>query len=73
MRSARSESAVRSQESNGADTDAGVYLEAAPAAVRAVVDPWGPVEPGAFALMRGLKDEFDAKRVLNPGRFVGGL
>ena len=50
-----------------------VIINRAPAAMRAVVDPWGPVEPGAFALMRGLKEEFDAKRVLNPGRFVGGL
>ena len=50
-----------------------VIIQRAPAAVRAAVDPWGPVEPDAFALMRGLKDEFDAKRVLNPGRFVGGL
>jgi glycolate oxidase FAD binding subunit len=37
------------------------------------VDPWGPVEPGPLALMRALKAEFDARRVLNPGRFVGGL
>ena len=51
----------------------GVIIQRAPAAVRAAVDPWGPVEPGALALMRRLKDEFDAKRVLNPGRFVGGL
>src|SRR5881628_3473591 len=51
----------------------GVIIQRAPAAVRAAVDPWGPVEPGALSLMRGLKDEFDAKRVLNPGRFVGGL
>ena len=50
-----------------------VIIQRAPAAIRAAVDPWGPVEPGAFALMRGLKDEFDARRVLNPGRFVGGL
>ena len=50
-----------------------VVIQRAPAAVRAAVDPWGPLEPDAFALMRGLKDEFDAKRVLNPGRFVGGL
>src|SRR5437763_1288317 len=50
-----------------------VIIQRAPAAVRAAVDPWGPLEPDAFALMRGLKDEFDAKRVLNPGRFVGGL
>jgi glycolate oxidase FAD binding subunit len=50
-----------------------VIIQQAPAAIRAVVDPWGPVEPGAFALMRGLKEEFDARRVLNPGRFVGDL
>ena len=50
-----------------------MIIQRAPAAVRAAVDPWGPVEPGALSLMRGLKDEFDAKRVLNPGRFVGGL
>jgi glycolate oxidase FAD binding subunit len=53
--------------------DGSVVIQRAPAAIRAVVDPWGPVEPGAFALMRGLKEEFDARRVLNPGRFVGGL
>jgi glycolate oxidase FAD binding subunit len=41
--------------------------------LRKAVDPWGPVEPGAFALMRALRDEFDPKRVLNPGRYVGGL
>jgi glycolate oxidase FAD binding subunit len=45
----------------------------APPAVRRAVDPWGPVEPGPMALMRGLRDEFDPRRVLNPGRFVGGL
>ena len=44
----------------------------APLAVRRAVDPWGPVEPGAMALMRALRDEFDPRRVLNPGRFVGG-
>jgi glycolate oxidase FAD binding subunit len=45
----------------------------APADVRRAIDPWGPVEPGAMALMRALRDEFDPRRVLNPGRFVGGL
>jgi glycolate oxidase FAD binding subunit len=44
----------------------------APAAVKARVDVWGP--PGInFALMRGLKEQFDPGRILNPGRFVGGL
>jgi glycolate oxidase FAD binding subunit len=42
-------------------------------ALRAAIDPWGPVEAGAFALMQALKDDLDPKRVLNPGRFVGGL
>jgi len=44
----------------------------APAAVKKRVDVWGP--PGKdFALMRGLKEQFDPGWVLNPGRFVGGL
>jgi glycolate oxidase FAD binding subunit len=41
--------------------------------LRRAVDPWGPVEPQALALMRALRDEFDPGRVLNPGRYVGGL
>jgi len=41
--------------------------------VRAAFDPWGPVEPAALGLMRAIKQEFDARGVLNPGRFVGGL
>ena len=50
-----------------------VVVQAGPAAVRTAVDPWGPVDAGPFGLMRALKDEFDAHRVLNPGRYVGGL
>jgi glycolate dehydrogenase FAD-binding subunit len=45
----------------------------APRELVAGLDPWGPVDRGALGLMRGLKDEFDAARVLNPGRYVGGL
>lgn len=48
-------------------------LRRAPLAIRQAVDPWGPVEPGPMALMKALRDEFDPHRVLNPGRFVGGL
>jgi glycolate oxidase FAD binding subunit len=44
----------------------------APPEVKASVDVWGPVGD-AFAVMRGLKEQFDPGRVLNPGRFVGGL
>jgi len=43
------------------------------AELRKAVDPWGPIEPGSFALMRALRDAFDTGRVLNPGRYVGGL
>ena len=50
-----------------------VVVARGPAELRRAVDAWGPVEPGAFALMRALRDEFDAGRVLNPGRYVGGL
>jgi len=43
----------------------------APAAVKAAVDPWGPV--AALALMRRVKDQFDPDHRLSPGRFVGGI
>ncbi len=36
------------------------------------LDPWGP--PGdAFEVMRGLKEQYDPRGILNPGRYVGGL
>src|SRR5437867_10962768 len=50
-----------------------VVVASGPAELRKAVDPWGPIDPGPFALMRALRDEFDPKRVLNPGRYVGGL
>jgi len=53
-----------------ADVGGHVTLRRAPLAVRLAVDPWGPVEPGPMAVMRALRDEFDPKRVLNPGRFI---
>jgi glycolate oxidase FAD binding subunit len=56
-----------------ADVDGSVVVQAGPPALRTKVDPWGPLPPAAFDLMRRLKDEFDPTRVLNPGRFVGGL
>jgi len=45
----------------------------APVELRRQIDPWGPVEPGVMVLMEALRHEFDPRRVLNPGRFVGGL
>jgi len=48
-----------------------VVLEA-PLEVKSQVDVWGLPEK-ALALMRRPKAEFDPKRILNPGRFVGGI
>ena len=50
-----------------------VVVQSAPAAVRDRIDPWGPIDAGALSLMRAIKQEFDPRGVLNPGRFVGGL
>jgi glycolate oxidase FAD binding subunit len=49
-----------------------LVIEAAPAELRAVVDPWGPPPP-SFPIMQRLKQRFDPQGLLNPGRFAGGL
>jgi len=49
-----------------------LVVEAAPAEVRAAIDPWGPV-PSSFPIMAAMKRRFDPEGRLNPGRFVGGL
>jgi glycolate oxidase FAD binding subunit len=36
------------------------------------IDSWGDPPP-AIELMRSIKHEFDPARILNPGRFVGGI
>jgi len=48
-----------------------VVLEC-PAEIKAGVEAWGP--PGdALPLMRRIKERFDPRRTLNPGRFIGGI
>ena len=37
------------------------------------LDPWGPADPAALALMRRVKQAFDPAAVCNPGAYVGGL
>ncbi|HMC06736.1 MAG TPA: FAD-binding oxidoreductase [Solirubrobacterales bacterium] len=45
----------------------------APEDVRAALDPWGPHDDRALALMRRVKQQFDPQGVCNPGIFVGGM
>lgn len=47
-------------------------LVASRSAMRANLRVWG-AQPGGFEKMRALKAQFDPNRILNPGRFVGGL
>lgn len=43
-----------------------------PDSLRGKVNVWGP-DPDALPLMREIKRRFDPDRILNPGRFVGGI
>jgi glycolate oxidase FAD binding subunit len=43
-----------------------------PPEFKLAVDVWGPA-PAAFFLMRRIKQQFDPKGLMNPGRFVGRL
>jgi glycolate oxidase FAD binding subunit len=47
-------------------------LESAPAALRRQVDVWGPVRP-EWRFAEAIKNAFDPSRILNRGRFVGGI
>ena len=45
----------------------------APSELRAELDPWGPVAPGALALMRRIKQRFDPAGTCSPGVFAGAI
>ncbi len=45
----------------------------APAAARAAVDVFQPQEAGVAALSKRVKDGFDPKGILNPGRMWAGV
>ena len=49
-----------------------MIVDAAPMSLKRQIDVFGPLRPD-FAIMRRLKEEFDPKRTLSPGRFVGRL
>ena len=49
-----------------------LVLERAPSEIKRRVNVWGPVGED-LAVMRRLKEQYDPKGILNPGRFVGGI
>ena len=55
-------------------TEAGgsLVVEVAPVAVKERIDVWGDAGD-SLPLMRNLKQQFDPRGTLNPGRFIGGL
>ena len=49
-----------------------IVIEKCPAAVKDGIDVWDDVG-GALAIMRRLKEQYDPDRILNPGRYAGGI
>ena len=47
-------------------------VERCPTQAKKRLDVWGDAGPG-LVVMRRLKEQMDPKRLLNPGRFVGGI
>jgi glycolate oxidase FAD binding subunit len=55
-----------------AEHDGSAVVLRAPDSVRNSLDHWGPVGD-SLDLMRRVKEQFDPRRLLAPGRFVGGI
>jgi glycolate oxidase FAD binding subunit len=49
-----------------------VIVREAPATFKKRVEVWGPVG-SRLELTRRVKEKFDSRGILNPGRFVGGI
>ena len=49
-----------------------LIVERCPRAAKQRIDPWGDVG-GPISIMRRMKEQYDPARVLNAGRFVGGI
>ncbi len=57
---------------SASDFDGSLVVEYAPPAVKRTINCWGPTRSD-FVIMRGIKQAFDPKGIMNPGRFLGGL
>jgi glycolate oxidase FAD binding subunit len=49
-----------------------VVVREAPLWVKQAIDVWGDTD-SALPLMRRVKERFDPNRIMNPGRFIGGI
>ena len=47
-------------------------IESGPLELKRACDVWGPAGPGA-RLMHNIKEQFDPRGILNPGRYVDGI
>ncbi len=54
------------------DLQGTLIVQQCPAALKDELDVWGATNE-ALPLMRQIKEKFDPARILNPGRFVGGI
>ena len=64
---------LRSSGSNRTQASSGfLTILEAPVAVKEQIDVWG-YTGNALPLMRRIKEQFDSKNILSPGRFVGGI
>jgi len=63
---------IRTLRAEIAELGGSAFLQSMPAELRESMEPWGE-PPASIALMREIKKQFDPKRTLNPGRFMGGI
>lgn len=64
--------AVRERFDRAAKAGGSAVLESAPPGVKAGLDVWGPKRP-EWRFLDGIKQVLDPGRILNPGRYVGGI
>jgi glycolate oxidase FAD binding subunit len=63
---------VRQLRAEAVAAGSSLFIESAATAVRREADAWGEVGPTG-AIMRAIKERFDPKSLLNPGRFVSEI